>query len=105
MQKSVMLCSILFMLQSYSLDASERDGCIKAASRISACPHQLFRAMQLPDMEQSAVRCICVTDFLPLLAEPENAEQRLAQLRLRQQFQAQLQHDVEPILQILRRER
>lgn len=78
-------------------------GCLQAPGRTRACPHKLYRAMQLPGMTAPALRCICVTDFAPLLTEPETPEQRLAQLRLKQQLSAHLQHDVEPVLQIIRR--
>lgn len=105
MQRCLLLTFAFFISGSNSALASEPAACIKAATRTSACPHQIYRAVQLPNMEKAALRCICVTDFLPLLIEPENAEQRLAQLRLKQEFKAQLQHDVEPLLQIIRRER
>lgn len=105
MQKCLLFTLALFVFDSNTALASDPAACIKAATRTSACPHQIYRAVQLPNMEKAALRCICVTDFLPLLTEPENAEQRLAQLRLKQQFKAQLQHDVEPLLQIIRRER
>lgn len=78
--------------------------CIQAANRTRPCPHQIFRAMYVPALEQMAARCICVTDFLPLLEEPQDARQRLAQLRLRQQFKAELGYDVEHILKTIRRD-
>lgn len=96
---------VLFVFTSEAALANTAAACIKAENRTSPCPHQIYRAVQLPNMERPELRCICVTDFLPLLTEPENAEQRLAQLRLKQQFRAQLQHDIEPLLQIIRRER
>ncbi|GHG77992.1 hypothetical protein GCM10010919_34010 [Alishewanella longhuensis] len=105
MQKHLLLMMVLLATGSSTATASDNATCIKAASRTSACPHQIYRAVQLPNMEKPALRCICITDFLPLLSEPENAEQRLAQHRLKQQFKAELQHDVEPLLQVIRRER
>lgn len=79
--------------------------CLQMAERSAPCPNQIYRAMQLPGMEKPALRCICVTDFLPLLEDAETPEQRLAQLRLKQRLKAELAHDIEPVLQILRRER
>lgn len=79
--------------------------CLQMAERSAPCPNQIYRAMQLPGMEKPALRCICVTDFLPLLEDAETPEQRLAQLRLKQRLKAELEHDIEPVLQILRRER
>lgn len=86
-----------------SATAATSTSCLQAPGRTRACPHKLYRAMQLPGMTAPALRCICVTDFAPLLTEPETPEQRLAQLRLKQQLSAHLQHDVEPVLQIIRR--
>lgn len=106
MQKSVFLLAfILLMSGSIAAQSDDTANCIKAASRNSPCPHQIYRAMQLPNMEKPALRCICITDFSPLLKSADNPEQRLAQLRLRQQFEAELQHGIEPVLQIIRRER
>ncbi|OCW94057.1 hypothetical protein A9165_15090, partial [Alishewanella sp. HH-ZS] len=87
----------------YYLEQLFSASCLQAPGRTRACPHKLYRAMQLPGMTAPALRCICVTDFAPLLTEPETPEQRLAQLRLKQQLSAHLQHDVEPVLQIIRR--
>jgi len=105
MQRRLLFIFLSLTLSSNIVLASEATGCIKAASRTSPCPNQIYRAMQLPGMDKPALRCICVTDFSLLLQEPQTPEQRLAQLRLRQQFKTELQHDIEPILQILRRER
>lgn len=100
-----LLVLVMFFFTSKLAIANSAATCIKAESRTSPCPHQIYRAVQLPNMERPELRCICVTDFLPLLSEPENAEQRLAQLRLKQKLSAQLQHDIEPLLQIIRRDR
>lgn len=77
--------------------------CIQAPERVKACPHKLYRAVQLAGMSKPALTCICVTDFAPLLATPEDATERLAQFRRKQQLTEHLQQDVDPILEILRR--
>ncbi|WP_333608563.1 hypothetical protein [Arsukibacterium sp.] len=79
--------------------------CLQAANRVKACPHKLYRAVQLPDKPKTEILCICVTDFQPLLQPASSGSQRLEQHRYRQQLQAELGRDLEPILQILRRER
>lgn len=93
---SLLLCTIF----SGAVFAS----CLQTAARSTPCPNQIYRAMQLPGMEKPALRCICVTDFLPLLEDAQTPEQSLAQLRLKQRLKTELQHDIEPVLQILRRE-
>ena len=77
--------------------------CLQAPERVKACPHKLYRAVQLAGMSKPALTCICVTDFALLLATPADATERLAQFRRKQQLTEHLQQDVEPILEILRR--
>jgi len=105
MLRVLLIILLTHILSTPAAIARDNVACIQAANRTKACPHQLYRAMQLPGMTQPALRCICVTDFATLLNEPVTPEQRLAQLRLKQQFTQELQYDIEPILDILKRER
>lgn len=87
------------------ISSSAVAACLQAPERTRACPNKLYRAAQFPGMEQAAVICICVSDFMPLLAEAKSPEEKLAQYRLKQRFKEQLKHDVEPVLEIIRRAR
>lgn len=95
---ALLLCGLC----SLQVKASTAD-CLQAPERVKACPHKLYRAVQLAGMSKPALTCICVTDFAPLLATPADATERLAQFRRKQQLTEHLQQDVEPILDILRR--
>ncbi|MCB5228229.1 hypothetical protein JAO78_015570 [Alishewanella sp. 16-MA] len=99
------LLLLLLLACSAELSAEQVKSCLQSSLRNTACPHQIYRAVQLPDVNKMAVRCICVTDFSPLLAPATTPEARLAQLRLKQQLQSNLPIEVEAILQVLRRER
>ncbi|GGW54115.1 hypothetical protein [Alishewanella tabrizica] len=105
MLRVLLIIFMTLILSTPAAIARDNVACIQAENRTKACPHQLYRAMQLPGMTQPALRCICVTDFASLLKAPTSPEQRLEQLRLKQQFTQQLQHDIEPILEVLKRER
>lgn len=102
---ALIIFSILLFSLLLPLTLAAEPACLQAANRVKACPHKLYRAAQLPDMPKTAILCICVTDFQPLLQPASSGAERLQQHRYRQQLQAELGRDIEPILQILRRER
>lgn len=92
--------SIVFPAQASANDMT----CLQSPQRTKACPHLLYRLMRLPDQSSASVRCICVTDFQPFLQYPKS-EVHLIRLRMdRRQLEAELNMELEPILQVLRRE-
>ena len=79
--------------------------CIQNKNRFKACPHQLYRADILPSQNELQLLCICVTDFLPLLKQPDSEQQKIEQNMTRRQYQAEYQEDLAVILAILKRQR
>lgn len=93
----LLLCSALSVVQ-----AAEQQ-CIQSAKRIKACPHILYRAIQLPDMPAPAIRCICVTDFSSLLVPATTEQQVIEQNMEKRRLEAELQQPLQPILDVLRK--
>lgn len=106
MQLRYVMCYVILLFANTALAVTTKtESCISAASRTSACPHQLYRIMQLPDRTEPAVRCICITDFQALINAATTPEQQATQRRLAQQYSKELGYDVDILLQVLRRER
>ncbi|MBV2129655.1 hypothetical protein [Arsukibacterium indicum] len=79
--------------------------CIQQKNRVKACPHLLYRADKLPSHNTTQLLCICVTDFQPLLYQPDNEQQKIEQNMTRRQFEAEYGDDLAVILAILRHQR
>ncbi len=79
--------------------------CIELKKRVSACPHQLYRADKLPSQNSVTILCICVTDFQPLLIHATGEQQKIEQNMTRRQFEVEFGQDLPTILAILKRQR
>jgi hypothetical protein len=96
----LVVVSIMMPGQSVAADSE----CVQNPRRVKACPHLLYRIMQLPDQTAPALRCICVEDFQPFIQQPSSEVAQVRQRMDRSQLEAELGMELEPILRILRRE-
>lgn len=102
----LVLLGLTYLFTAVSpVQAAVSEQCIQHKNRVKACPHQLYRADKLPSHNTTQLLCICVTDFQPLLQQPDNEQQKIEQNMLRRQYQVQFGDDLPVILAILQHQR
>jgi len=101
MRKLLVVTLLLFGFEVTAADTLE---CIQQPKRVKACPHLLYRAAQLPDMEKADIICICVTDFYPLLENPQTEAEKVQYNMTRRQYAVTFGAKLQSVLDIIQRQ-
>lgn len=97
--------ALLVLIGAITVPALASTGCIQDPKRQKACPHLLYRAVQLPGATSNSVLCVCVTDFAPLLTPAKNEAEQISQNMTRRQLEAQHGDKLQTVLDMLQQRR
>ena len=96
---------LLVLIGAIIVPVQADTGCIQDPKRQNACPHLLYRAVQLPGATNNSLLCVCVTDFAPLLTPAKNEAEQISQNMARRQLEAQHGDKLQTVLDMLQQRR
>ncbi|WP_052027287.1 hypothetical protein [Rheinheimera nanhaiensis] len=96
---------LVLLISALSVPVQASTGCIQDPKRQNACPHLLYRAVQLPGATSNSVLCVCVTDFAPLLTPAKNEAEQISQNMTKRQLEAQHGDKLQTVLDMLQQRR
>ncbi|GAB3027466.1 hypothetical protein [Bowmanella dokdonensis] len=78
------------------------DQCIQAPQRSQPCPHLIYKMARLDKDQPRQLLCVCLSDFKPLLQEPQTASERTARQMELRRLSAELGIEESLLLEIVR---
>ncbi|WP_109338495.1 hypothetical protein [Saliniradius amylolyticus] len=102
--QSIALIASINLLASTTASALP-DQCIEGPSRSEPCPNLIYKRVDEISTglaDDKGIICLCLTDFKPLLKQPESEQERINQEMQLQQMEALYNIEADRLLELAR---